>query len=245
MGAVPFQEAKWPRSAKLGVDVTDVTEEAGGAGRTDAVEVLEAAAGGKRHQRSQLNVGGLLRWSMRRGSLISSPASRRRVRPAISRGRTVASRARAWAADRTFVAPPGVIPSSSRCSWQTVRVRAWPRDRRRSARSRRAASARQQRTGRSPGMRDATTATECASVASVLRPWPVANTRMRADSLGGTSTTCSPSAKSRFARCLPMPWHPSIAHSGPASAWPPPASPHTRRRRCHTGPGQQRPHHRP
>ena len=38
-------------------------------------------------------------------------------------------------------------------------------------------------------MRVAASATECASVASVLRPCPVANTRVRADSLGGTSTT--------------------------------------------------------
>ena len=33
--------------------------------------------------------------------------------------------------------------------------------------------------------------------------------------------------------------------SAPATAWPPPASPHTRRRRWHTGPAQQRPHRRP
>ena len=48
-------------------------------------------------------------------------------------------------------------------------------------------------------------------MASVLRPCPVANTRVRADSLGGTSTTCSPSASSRLAMCPPMPWQPSIA----------------------------------
>ncbi|WP_375504910.1 hypothetical protein [uncultured Jatrophihabitans sp.] len=41
-------------------------------------------------------------------------------------------------------------------------------------------------------MRVPTSATECASVASVLRPCPVANTRVRADSFGGTSTTVSP-----------------------------------------------------
>ena len=33
-----------------------------------------------------------------------------------------------------------------------------------------------------------------------------------AGSFGGTSTTRSPSARSRFAMCLPMPWHPSTAH---------------------------------
>lgn len=38
-------------------------------------------------------------------------------------------------------------------------------------------------------MRVATSATEWASVASVLRPCPVANIRIRADSFGGTSIT--------------------------------------------------------
>ena len=44
-----------------------------------------------------------------------------------------------------------------------------------------------------------TSATEWASVASVLRPCPVENTRARADSFGGTSTTSSPPARSRTA----------------------------------------------
>jgi hypothetical protein len=82
---------------------------------------------------------------------------------------------------------------------------------------------------------------DCASVASVLRPWPVADTRVRADSLGGRSTTCSPSAKacSRCAcRCPGILRSPT---SAPASASPPPASPPTWRRRRHTGPGQQWP----
>ena len=68
-------------------------------------------------------------------------------------------------------------------------------------------------TGRSPAIRVPTSATECASVASVLRPCPVANTRARADSFGGTSTTCSPSARSRFAMCRPIPLQPSIAQT--------------------------------
>jgi hypothetical protein len=69
--------------------------------------------------------------------------------------------------------------------------------------------------GRSLCMRVAASATACASVASVLRPCPVANTRIRAGSLAGTSMTCSPSASSRLARCLPIPWHPSTAHTRP------------------------------
>ncbi len=56
-------------------------------------------------------------------------------------------------------------------------------------------------------------ATEWASVASVLRPCPVANTRARADNFGGTSTTSSPSASSRWAMCLPMPAQPSTAQT--------------------------------
>ena len=45
---------------------------------------------------------------------MSSAATRRRVLPATSRGRTFASSALAWAAERSFFAPPG-ISSSSRC----------------------------------------------------------------------------------------------------------------------------------
>jgi hypothetical protein len=45
-----------------------------------------------------------------------------------------------------------------------------------------------------------------------LRPLPVANTRTCADSLGGTSSTVSPSCTRRCARCLPMPLQPSTAH---------------------------------
>jgi hypothetical protein len=48
----------------------------------------------------------------------SSAATRRLVLPAASRGRTLASRALAWAAERSFFAPPGmcfndVYPSAS------------------------------------------------------------------------------------------------------------------------------------
>jgi hypothetical protein len=53
---------------------------------------------------------------MRSRSLISSAATRRRVLPAASRGRTLASSALAWAADRAFFAPPGISSPSSRCS---------------------------------------------------------------------------------------------------------------------------------
>lgn len=62
-------------------------------------------------------------------------------------------------------------------------------------------------------MRSATSATECASTGSVLRPLPVENTRARADSFAGTSTTGSPTATSRCATWRPMPEQPSTAHS--------------------------------
>jgi hypothetical protein len=39
----------------------------------------------------------------------------------------------------------------------------------------------------------------------------MADTRVPGGQFGGRSTT-SPSAKSLFAMCLPMPWHPPIAH---------------------------------
>jgi hypothetical protein len=56
-------------------------------------------------------------------------------------------------------------------------------------------------TGRRPAMRVPTRATERASVASVLRPCPVANTRALAESFGGTSMTSSPSASAGVGRC--------------------------------------------
>jgi hypothetical protein len=71
---------------------------------------------------------------------------------------------------------------------------------------------------RRPAMRVPTSATECASVASVLRPWPVENTRTRADSFGGTSTTCSSSASRRVATCRPIRCSPRQPRRAPASA---------------------------
>ncbi|HZO69142.1 MAG TPA: hypothetical protein VFB74_29485 [Kribbellaceae bacterium] len=54
-------------------------------------------------------------------------------------------------------------------------------------------------------------ATSATQWASVLRPCPVENTRALADSFGGTSMTCSPSASNRRAMWPPMPLQPSIA----------------------------------
>lgn len=60
--------------------------------------------------------------------------------------------------------------SSSWCSWATIRVWSSPSERRRSTRIRSTASCSSLTTGRSPAIRVPTSATECASVASVLRP---------------------------------------------------------------------------
>jgi hypothetical protein len=51
----------------------------------------------------------------------------------------------------------------------------------------------------------------CAPAASVLRPWPVSNTRARAASLAGTSSTRPPLASSRCASGRPIPCPPSTA----------------------------------
>ena len=144
---------------------------------------------------------------------MSSAATRRRTLPAASRGRTEARIALAWAADRNRLAPPGTSSRSRWCSWVTMRVCSSPSDRRRSTRVRGTASCSSFTTGRRPAIRVPTRAMEWASVASVLRPWPVANTRARADSFGGTSTTSSPLASRRRATWRPMPLHPSIAHT--------------------------------
>jgi hypothetical protein len=64
-----------------------------------------------------------------------------------------------------------------------------------------------------PGHPVLTSATEWASLASVLRPCPVQNTRARADSFGGTSTTSWWSSSSRSAMWRPIPLQPSIAQT--------------------------------
>ena len=104
MGAVPFQEAKW-RAAGEPADVADVADQPGGAGRADAVQVLQPAAGGWRPVRSAPAFAILIFLSITASSWISSEASQRRVLPTTSRGRTVLSSARACWADRNFFAP--------------------------------------------------------------------------------------------------------------------------------------------
>ena len=85
-------------------------------------------------------------------------------------------------------------------------------------------------------MRVTTSATECASVASVLRPCPVLNDRARADSLGGTSTTCSPSARSRTRCACRRRRSPRSPRPGQATGWRSGASRRSRHGRCRTVP---------
>ena len=51
-----------------------------------------------------------------------------------------------------------------------------------------------------------------ASAWSVVRPWPLESSRTRAESLAGTSTTCSPALSSHCVRALPRPAVVSTAH---------------------------------
>ena len=67
----------------------------------------------------------------------------------------------------------------------TISVRARPSSSRRSTSSRSATVASSATTARRPGLRSPATATLWASTGSVLRPWPVSNTRTRADSFAG------------------------------------------------------------
>ncbi len=157
-------------------------------------------------------------------SATSSAASARRVLPATPRGRTEASRALACSTDRCRGAPAGTSSASSRCSRFSVRFRLRDSSSRRSANSRSTVRSSSATSLRSPRVRSATTAIECASVASVLRPWPVSNTRTRAASFAGTSTTVSPSANSRAASGRPPRWRPPPPTPAPATAAQTPAA---------------------
>src|SRR5918994_614737 len=88
---------------------------------------------------------------------------------------------------------------SSRLSLSSLKISAWP-------------------SGPSSGWTEfslsfcrAASAVKVASSASFLRALPVESTRTREESLGGTSTTLSPAARSFWARGRPMPPAPSTA----------------------------------
>ena len=156
-------------------DVADLDQQPRGAGGADAVQVQQGGAG----RGDQLRSVPCSRPSCARRSARGRRPARPRPDVGSCRRRRVvarvASRALACAADRSFFAPPGISSSSRWCSWEILRVCSSPRERRRSTSSRRTASCSSLTTGRSPAIRVPTSATECASVASVLRPCPVAN----------------------------------------------------------------------
>ncbi len=193
-------------------DVPDLDEQPRGAGRADAMQPQQRCPGRSQQKPVALVcvLAALIDPLQVRDQLGRDPLA---GLAATSRGRTPARMVLACAADKNVFAPPGTSSSSRACSWAILRVCSSPRERRRSTSSRSTVSCSSATTGRSPAIRVPTSATECASVASFLRPCPVANTRARADSFGGTSTTRSPSAKSRFAMCRPIPLQPSIAHT--------------------------------
>ena len=121
----------------------------------------------------------------------------------------------------SFFACPGSSSASNACSRLTVWTRRRLSASRRSTSSRSASSSPSTCSTRRVLVRTATAAMECASWASVLRLCPVSNSRTRAASLAGTSTTTSPASSSRCARERPAPLAPSTAHtrSGHALAY--------------------------
>ena len=212
IGAVPVQDAKWLRSANR-AHVADVGQDPGGDDGSDPVQVHQVRPRCQDHLASARPVSALMRASTGPGRRAARRRAAARVFPTTSRGRTVASIVLACGADCPVLVPPGISSVSSRCS----RFRpSGPGTGTARRAGRRAAAAPQllvEASSRSPSRsRTATIATECASSASVLRSCPVSNTRTRADSLAGTSSTVSPSASSRCASGRPDPVAPSTAH---------------------------------
>src|ERR1022692_4739313 len=159
-GAVPFQDANLPLSANRAMSPTSPRSRAAPEGPMPCTvsSVLPVAVTSSLSSAPAV----LMRLPVSVSSVISSAASRRRVLPAMSRGRMVASSSRACAADRNFFAPPGSSSSSSRCSRLVVCERATPSSSRRSAKSRSATIASSTAMTRRPLLRSPASATECA-----------------------------------------------------------------------------------
>ena len=172
MGAVPFQEAKWARVGNRAMSPVSISSRAAPDGpipcRLVSVVLVAWAV-------RQLFIGGF-------GALIDAlevadqlgrylPA----CPPAASRGRTLTSSAGLGCGQALLGAAGDELQQQP---VQLATIRCGPR--RAPAPVSQDPQHRQllvATTGRSPAMRVATSATECASVASVLRPWPLANTR--------------------------------------------------------------------
>ena len=113
MGAVPVQEAKWPRLGNRATSPTSARMRAAPAGPMPWISIsCEPLARTAALSSAFIALSLASRRSM---SASSSAAIRRRVLPARSRGRTVASSAWYWAADFFTGAPPGTSSRNSRC----------------------------------------------------------------------------------------------------------------------------------
>ena len=128
-------------------------------------------------------------------------------------GRTRERNEAASRVERSRFAPPGT--RSRRRTWRRfiVRVRCATTSSRRSDNRRRTTVWSSAVTVESFGLCTATDATEIASARSVLRALPEPNSRARAASLAGTSTTRSPAATSCWATPCPRPAAPSTAQT--------------------------------
>ena len=107
-GAVPGRKVVAVGESR---DVADLDEQPGCAGGSDAGQVGQVVPVAASSAVSSLFAAFLRAW-IRSRSLMSSAATRRRVLPTTSRGRTFPSNALAWAADRSCFAPPGMSSSS-------------------------------------------------------------------------------------------------------------------------------------
>jgi hypothetical protein len=216
MGAVPVQEANRLWSANRATSPTSARIRAAG-GRADPVDVHQPGAGGgdclgqPPLERLELAVQHFQLGQEFGGQRPPGPPGQ------IPRPDT---RQQCLRLQRRQVpgCTAGTSSASSRCSRFSVRFRAWDTSSRRSASSRDTTRSSSSASCRSPRVRSATMAIEWASVASVLRPCPVSNTRTRAASFAGTSHTVSPSASSRAANGRPTPLAPSTPTPAPATA---------------------------
>ena len=150
-------------------DVADLDQQPGRTGRSDAVQVQQAGPGG-RDQVDEFLVGGLLAGidPLQVGDELGGDAFAGLAGGVP--GRT--GRAAPWPGPRTGPSSPrpGSAPAAAHGAGRPSGCGPHPATRRRSTSSRSTASCSSSTTGRSPAIRVPTSATECASVASVLRP---------------------------------------------------------------------------
>jgi hypothetical protein len=210
-GAVPFQDAKWSRLANLLTSPMSPSSRAAPDGPIpgSCCSVLPVDATSS----VSCAFAALIFLSMTATSVVSSQASCRRVRPTMSRGRTVLSSARACGADRELLGPAGnefeqqvVQPAQRLGPGPAQTVTAIDQQLQRNGDI--IDHGLTQTVGAQRGHGDA------VRVGGVgLRPWAVSNSRACADGFAGTSSTVSPSATRRWAMCRPIPLQPFTAQA--------------------------------